>query len=109
ETAAMVAKTVGRAVTGTAMAAPFSAPRTRFNEELTSDRSIALVQLDLADVKKVKNGFGVQVNDVVMALCAGPLGGYLSDRDELPAKPLIAVVPASVHGESTRPGRNQLS
>ncbi|KMO84190.1 wax ester/triacylglycerol synthase family O-acyltransferase [Mycolicibacterium chubuense] len=109
ETAAMVAKTVNRAVTGTAMAAPFAAPRTRFNDELTSERSIALVQLDLADVKKVKNACGVKVNDVVMALCAGALRGYLSDRDELPAKPLIAVVPASVHGESTRPGRNQLS
>ncbi|KGI66832.1 wax ester/triacylglycerol synthase family O-acyltransferase [Mycolicibacterium rufum] len=109
ETAAMVAKTVNRAVAGTAMAAPFSAPKTRFNDELTSERSIALVQLDLNDVKKVKNTCGVKVNDVVMALCAGALRGYLEERDELPAKPLIAVVPASVHGESTRPGRNQLS
>ena len=109
ETAAMVAKTVNRAVAGTAMAAPFSAPKTRFNDELTSERSIALVQVDLGDVKKAKDNCGVKVNDVVMALCAGALRGYLSDRDELPAKPLIAVVPASVHGESTRPGRNQLS
>lgn len=109
ETAAMVVKTVNRAVSGTAMAAPFTAPRTRFNAELTSERSIALVQLDLGDVKKVKNHYGVKVNDVVMALCAGALRGYLADRDELPAKPLIAVVPASVHGQSDRPGRNQLS
>lgn len=109
ETAAMVVKTVNRAVSGTAMAAPFAAPRTRFNAELTSERSIALVQLDLGDVKKVKNHYGVKVNDVVMALCAGALRGYLADRDELPAKPLIAVVPASVHGQSDRPGRNQLS
>ena len=109
ETAAMVAKTVSRAISGTAMAAPFSAPKTRFNAELTSERSIALVQLDLTDVKKVKNQHGGKVNDVVMALCAGALRGYLSDRDELPVKPMIAVVPASVHGESDRPGRNQLS
>ncbi|MEH3140792.1 MAG: wax ester/triacylglycerol synthase family O-acyltransferase [Mycobacterium kyogaense] len=109
ETAAMVVKTVNRAVSGTAMAAPFTAPKTRFNAELTSERSIALVQLDLRDVKKVKDHYGVKVNDVVMALCAGALRGYLADRDELPAKPLIAVVPASVHGESDRPGRNQLS
>ncbi|MHA0285583.1 WS/DGAT/MGAT family O-acyltransferase [Mycobacterium sp. C3-094] len=109
ETAAMVAKTVNRAVSGNAMAAPFTAPRTRFNAEVTSERSIALVQLDLSDVKKVKNHYDVKVNDVVMALCAGALRGYLADRDELPAKPLIAVVPASVHGQSDRPGRNQLS
>ena len=109
ETAAMVVKTVNRAVNGTAMAAPFSAPATRFNAELTSERCIALVQLDLADVKKVKNLCEVKVNDVVMALCAGALRGFLADREELPDKPLIAVVPASVHDSSDRPGRNQLS
>ncbi|UXA15281.1 wax ester/triacylglycerol synthase family O-acyltransferase [Mycobacterium sp. SMC-8] len=109
ETAAMLAKTVNRAVTGNAMAAPFTAPTTRFNDRITSERTIALVQLDLNDVKKVKNHFGIKVNDVVMALCAGALRGFLADRGELPAKPLIAVVPASVHGQSDRPGRNQLS
>ncbi|MEZ0342451.1 wax ester/triacylglycerol synthase family O-acyltransferase [Mycobacterium sp. pV006] len=108
-TAAMVAKTVNRAVTGSAMAAPFSAPHTRFNAHLTGDRSIALAQLNLNDVKKVKNTFGVKVNDVVMELCSGALRGFLADRDELPDKPLIAVVPASVHGMTDRPGRNQLS
>lgn len=106
---ALVTETVGRAVKGTAMAAPFSAPKTRFNAQLTSSRNIALVQLELNDVKKVKNRFDVKVNDVVMALCSGALRGFLADRSELPGKPLIAVVPASVHGMSDRPGRNQLS
>ncbi|QZT60316.1 WS/DGAT/MGAT family O-acyltransferase [Mycolicibacterium austroafricanum] len=109
ETTAVVAKTVNRALTGRTMAAPFSAPTTRFNAQLTSERSLALVQLNLNDVKKVKDRFAVKVNDVVMALCAGALRGFLADRDELPDKPLIAVVPASVHGISDRPGRNQLS
>ncbi|MBO0679078.1 wax ester/triacylglycerol synthase family O-acyltransferase [Mycolicibacterium sp. S2-37] len=108
-TTAMVVETVKRAASGTAMAAPFSAPTTRFNGELTSERTIALAQLDLNDVKKVKNRFDVKVNDVVMALCAGALRDFLSDRDELPDKPLIAVVPSSVHGQTDRPGRNQLS
>ncbi len=108
-TADMVVKTVDRAVNGKAMAAPFSAPATRFNAELTSERSIALAQLDLNDVKKVKNRFDVKVNDVVMALCSGALRGFLADRQELPDKPLIAVVPSSVQGLTDRPGRNQLS
>lgn len=107
--ATMVAKTVNRAIAGTAMAAPFSAPTTPFNGQLTSERNIALVQLDLNDVKKVKNHFEIKLNDVVMALCAGALREFLADRDELPDKPLVAVVPASVHGQSDRPGRNQLS
>lgn len=101
--------TLTRARSGKAMAAPFSAPATVFNAEITSDRTIALAQLELDDVKRVKKAFGVKVNDVVMALCAGALREYLLKRGELPDKPLIAVVPASVHDKSDRPGRNQLS
>lgn len=101
--------TITRARSGKAMAAPFSAPATVFNAEISSDRIIAVAQLELDDVKKVKNAFDVKVNDVVMALCAGALREYLLKRGELPDKPLIAVVPASVHDKSDRPGRNQLS
>ncbi|KUI22712.1 diacylglycerol O-acyltransferase [Mycobacterium sp. GA-1285] len=108
-TMSTILSTISRARAGTAMAAPFRAPTTVFNTEITSDRTIALAQLDLEDVKRVKNAFDVKVNDVVMALCAGALREYLLKRGELPDKPLIAVVPASVHDKSDRPGRNQLS
>jgi len=108
-TASTLVSTVVRASTGKAMAAPFSAPTTRFNAEVTSDRNIALAQLDLEDVKRVKNRFGVKVNDVVMALCAGALREYLRDRGELPDKPMVAMVPSSVHDKVDRPGRNQIS
>ncbi|MDA4110232.1 WS/DGAT/MGAT family O-acyltransferase [Mycolicibacterium holsaticum] len=108
-TVSTVVSTVGRALTGRAMAAPFTAPATVFNAEITGDRTLALAQLELDDVKRVKNRYGVKVNDVVMALCAGALRGYLEGRGELPEKPLVAVVPASVRGVSDRPGRNQLS
>ncbi|KUI09890.1 diacylglycerol O-acyltransferase [Mycolicibacterium acapulense] len=108
-TLSTVFSTITRARSGTAMAAPFSAPATVFNAEITSDRTIALAQLDLDDVKRVKNAFDVKLNDVVMALCAGALREYLLKRGELPDDPLIAVVPASVHDKSDRPGRNKLS
>ena len=108
-TATMIVNTVNRAVGGSAMAAPFSAPSTVFNEELTSERNVAVAQLPLEDVKKIKDLCDVKVNDVVMALCAGALRGFLEKRSELPDKPLIAFVPSSVHDESDRPGRNQLS
>ena len=107
--ASMIAKTVGRVVSGESMAAPFTAPTTRFNGTLTAERTIATVQLDLDDVKTAKNQCDAKVNDVVMALCAGALRGYLADHGELPDKPLIAMVPSSVQGQSDRPGRNQLS
>jgi len=53
---ATLVKTVSRAASGTAMAAPFTAPATRFNAEVTSERTIALAQLDLDDVKRVELG-----------------------------------------------------
>lgn len=108
-TVSTVVTTVSRALSGRAMAAPFTAPSTVFNAEITADRTLALAQLELDDVKRVKNRYGVKVNDVVMALCAGALRGYLEGRGELPDKPLVAVVPASVRAVSNRPGRNQLS
>ncbi len=108
-TVATIVKTVRRAGTGLTMAAPFAGPPTRFNASVTADRNVALAQLDLDDIKKVKNRFGVTVNDVVMALCASALRWFLSDHAELPSKSLVAMVPVSVHDKSDRPGHNQLS
>ena len=72
-------------------------------------RNVALAQLNLEDLKTVKNRFGVKLNDVVMALCAGVLRQFLLDRGELPKEPLVATVPISVRGKSDRAGRNQVS
>ena len=72
------------------MARPFAAPQTAFNASITGHRNIAFAQLDLEDIKKVKNHFGVKVNDVVMALVSGVLRQFLLERDELPESPLVA-------------------
>ena len=61
----------------------------------------------MRDVKRVKNKFGVTINDVVVALCAGVLRRFLLERGELPDVPLVATVPVSVRDKSDRPGRNQ--
>ncbi len=108
-TVSSVVKTLQRARSGLTMTRPFSAPRTVFNDSVTSHRNMAYAQLDLDDVKKVKDRFGVKVNDVVMALVSGVLRQFLLDRDELPESSLVAMVPVSVHGKSDRPGRNQVS
>jgi diacylglycerol O-acyltransferase len=110
ETIATVAKTVSRARSGGhTMAAPFAAPPTAFNGSFSRRRNIAFSDVDLEDVKTVKNRFGVTVNDVVTALCAGALREFLEDRGELPDTPLVASVPVSVHDKSDRPGRNKLT
>ncbi len=102
-----LAQTVLRAREGRTMAAPFSAPPTPFNGNVTRHRNVAFTQLDMRDVKRVKQRFGVTVNDVVVALCAGVLRRFLLERGELPDTPLVATVPVSVHEKSDRPGRNQ--
>jgi WS/DGAT/MGAT family acyltransferase len=100
-------QTLLRAREGKTMAAPFSAPATPFNGTVSRYRNIAYTQLDLRDVKRVKDRFGVTVNDVVVAMCAGVLRRFLLERGELPDTPLVATVPVSVHDKSDRPGRNQ--
>src|SRR5258708_22239105 len=50
--------------------------------------------------------FGVTLNDVVLAVCAGALRSYLSDLHELPGHPLIAVCPISVRTVDSRPGNH---
>ncbi|KAA0023420.1 WS/DGAT/MGAT family O-acyltransferase [Antrihabitans cavernicola] len=100
---------IGRARRGEAMPAPFTAPRTSFNGTITGHRSVAFTKLAIADVKTVKNAFGVKVNDVVLTLVASALRMYLEDRGELPDSSLVAMVPVSVHATSDRPGTNKVS
>jgi len=74
-------------------------PPTPFNGAITPHRRFAFGSLPLADVKAVKNAFGVTVNDVVMALCTSALRRWLLDHDALPDMPLIVAVPVSVRTE----------
>lgn len=82
--------------------APFSAPVTPFDTRVSSDRRAAFLQLDLADVKAVKEAFGVTVNDVLLACCAGSLAGVLGELGCRPEKPLVAAVPVSVRTDDER-------
>jgi diacylglycerol O-acyltransferase / wax synthase len=44
----------------------------------------------------------VSVNDVVMAMCAGALRHWLTDRDALPDQPLVAMIPVSVRDPASQ-------
>ena len=110
-TAGVLTKTLTRARSGTAMAAPLTAPRTSFNGTITGHRTIALGDLSLDKIKDIKNAVeGATVNDVVITLSGGALRRYLEERGELPATSLLASVPVSVRGTSKKSsGSNKVS
>ncbi len=72
------------------------APRTPFQTRVSAHRRVAFESLPLDDVKTIKNTFGCTVNDVVLAVCAAGLRSWLGERGELPAGPLLGVIPVSV-------------
>ena len=96
---------------GAAPPLPFSAPRTPLNRSVTAERSWAPAFFELDRIRAIKNAERATVNDVVLAICAGALRGWLAERDELPETPLVAMVPVSVRSQEERgePGGNLVS
>ena len=72
------------------------APGTPFNAPVSAHRRWAFTDLSLADVKGLRAGTDLTVNDVVMALCTGALRRWLELHEALPNAPLVAAVPVSV-------------
>jgi diacylglycerol O-acyltransferase len=112
DVSAAVARVVtgGAAASGPAERRELRPPRTPFNGPITAHRRFSFGSLPLADIKTVKNAFGMTVNDVVMALCASALRRWLLDHDALPTVPIVVAVPVSIRtGERPGSGGNQIS
>jgi len=86
-----------------------NAPRTPFNATITRERSYAARTISLSDAKAVAKASGGKLNDVVLAVCAGALRRYLSEKNQLPDKPLIAGVPISLREPGDTRPNNQVS
>jgi len=91
-----------------AMRLPFTAPRTIFNTELESRRSLSICDLPLKTVKRLARQHGGTVNDVLLAICGGALRRYLQAHDALPQDSLIVGMPMSLKARGDSEG-NRLS
>ncbi len=83
-------------------------PKTSFNVSLTAARTFAMTDLPMADIKAIRRATDATFNDVYLAICAGALRRYLSDRGELPDRPLVASVPVSTDPNVARLSGNRV-
>src|ERR1035437_4998800 len=83
-------------------------PKTSFNVSLSPQRTFAMTDLPLEDFKAIQRATGTTLNDVYLAVCAGALRCYMSDRGELPDRPLVASVPVSTDPNVARMSGNRV-
>lgn len=95
-----------RADTG-AIAMPLQAPPSPFNVPITGSRRFVAKSYSLERIQRIATVASATINDVTLALCASALRQYLLTHDALPKKPLTAMVPVSLHGETSK-GGNQV-
>lgn len=93
---------------GDSLPVPFTAPRTAFNTPLTPDRSVAVLDLPLARVRRVAQHAAVTVNDVLLELCDQAMTRYLDDQGGAPDEPLVAQMPVSLRRPDASQG-NQIT
>ncbi len=78
------------------------APETPLNVPIGPHRRFRVVRQELADYKKVKDSLGGTVNDVVLAVVAGALGGWPVRAGSTPTASGRALVPVSVRAQDER-------
>jgi WS/DGAT/MGAT family acyltransferase len=77
---------------------PGGAPDT-FETQVGPRREVAFAELDLAEVRALKERFGATINDVVLAVCSGALRHYLVAQGQDTDRPLVAIIPVSVRAD----------
>lgn len=78
------------------------APETPWNVSVGQQRRFAMARTELDDYKRIRKSHGGTVNDVVLAVVAGALRGWLQTRGDNVASgmTLRAMVPVSVRGDT---------
>jgi len=80
-----------------------SAPHCSLNEPIGSKRNLAVLRVELDELREIKRSLGGTVNDVVLAAAAGGLRRLLISRgEEPPAQGLRAMVPMNIRTAGER-------
>jgi diacylglycerol O-acyltransferase len=80
------------------------APRCILNQKVSGSRRFAAQSYSTPRIKAIAKAFNATTNDVVLALCGAALRRYLLELNELPERPLIAVVPVSTRHDDSESG-----
>jgi len=75
----------------------FQAPRSILNQPVSASRRFAAQSYALQRFRAIAKKLGMTINDVILAVCSGAIRAYLLNQRALPKKPLIAMVPVSLH------------
>jgi len=86
-----------------------STPKTAFNRAIERERSFACTKMPLSDVRKIGKTMGASVNDVFLSICSGALRRYLSRKDLLPWRSLVAGCPVAVQRQGHSDQGNSVS
>ncbi|MCQ8896836.1 wax ester/triacylglycerol synthase family O-acyltransferase [Limnobacter humi] len=95
--------------TDTAIATPFSGPKSILNGRVGGARRLATQTYPLERIRKLAEAAEVSVNDIFLAICSASLRRYLVERNALPHENLTAGLPVSVRPADDLDGGNAIS
>jgi len=74
----------------------YSTPNTIFNNSVSPKRTWGTAILSFDRINTLRKIMNVSINDIILAICAGGIRKYLSEKEKLPIQPLVANVPISI-------------
>ena len=77
-------------------------PQSPFNQIVSCERSIEILDLPLNKLRAIGEIAGGTVNDALLAVCGGGLRSYLLEQASLPEQSLLAGIPVILNGETGR-------
>lgn len=101
-------QTVQRARQEPELAHVFTAPPCRLTQPISGSRRFAAQAFSITRLKAVACRLNATLNDVILAMCSGALRAYLQHYNDLPARPLVAMVPLSLRHDDSM-GGNQVA